>query len=757
MFRSILFFSIRLVTLCSLVLACSILHAQESVLISEILADNESTSLDEDGDTADWIELYNPTAATIHLEGFTISDNSTSWTFPAIALAPDSYLLVFASDKDRSTGLELHTNFKLSKDGEQVQIHDLDNNLVESITYPALSADISYGRDSEDLNSFREFTQPTPGAENKTIEIAADLYRIISSHESGFYPDGLSAFLYSERVSDEIYYTLDGSLPNKNSIRFDPVEGVSVDEVIELPDFAFTSTSYVWEEPANDIPRATVLRAVAYNEDTRVSEILNQSFWITQNPHTLPIVSLIGEEADFFDEERGIYIEGKGKNGEENFFMTGRDWERPIHVSFFDNKGDFFLQQEAGIRVAGANTRLQPQKAIRLYARSDYGKSTFDHPFWGEDYGNQFKRITFRTMNVGSWSVAGFQDDLIHDIIDGEIDADYVRRNFSIVYLNGVYWGVHSMREHNNQHFIERNYGIPEDDVITSKALVTESETPNNFDDLVNDIFNLDLTKDEDYSEVASRLDIVKYTDYIITNIAFANRDWPHNNVEFWYSDEYDGKVRFIINDLDATMTVHNDERLELFIMDQATRLDRDKWVRVLVFMQKLLEVPAYRQYFNSRMNQLLHSTFAPSNTLGVLERMVQELSPEMNIHIRRWHHPDTVDKWEAAVDRLREFLLRRPLYLVERSNELFGFPIDAYPNPTGAQMDLEFNAWTDGDLHIELTDVSGRVVLQQSYDILEGPQQINLNLQQIPTGSYILTARYGGIQINKRIMKVAE
>ena len=85
------------------------------------MASNTNWS-DDDGDYSDWIELHNPTASSINLDGWYISDNETNldkWEFPAIILPPNAYLVIFASGKDRK-GTNLHTNFKLSASGEDL-------------------------------------------------------------------------------------------------------------------------------------------------------------------------------------------------------------------------------------------------------------------------------------------------------------------------------------------------------------------------------------------------------------------------------------------------------------------------------------------------------------------------------------------------------------------------------------------------------------------------------------------------------------
>ncbi len=91
------------------------------VWISEFLADNTQTLADSDGDFSDWVELESVSSESFSLNGYHLADEEavpTKWQFPAVEIAPRSRLVVFASGKNRSQpGAELHTNFRLSKNG----------------------------------------------------------------------------------------------------------------------------------------------------------------------------------------------------------------------------------------------------------------------------------------------------------------------------------------------------------------------------------------------------------------------------------------------------------------------------------------------------------------------------------------------------------------------------------------------------------------------------------------------------------------
>ena len=116
------------------------------IIISEILAVNEDSLQDEDGDTSDWIELHNSGDETTNLGGLFLQNGGTRWTIPNIDIEASDSIIIFASGKDRTSG-ELHTNFSLSADGERLSLFAADATTVihEYNPYPFQTADISYG------------------------------------------------------------------------------------------------------------------------------------------------------------------------------------------------------------------------------------------------------------------------------------------------------------------------------------------------------------------------------------------------------------------------------------------------------------------------------------------------------------------------------------------------------------------------------------------------------------------------------------
>ncbi|MDP6447973.1 MAG: lamin tail domain-containing protein, partial [Pirellulaceae bacterium] len=122
-------------------------------IISEIMAVNDRTLADGDGDFPDWLELFNRGDMTVDLGGHYLTDsagNLTKWQFPQADLGPGDFLLVFASGKQGQEipAGEIHASFKLNSGGEYLALVDTDGTTVLSEftpSFPPQEADTSHG------------------------------------------------------------------------------------------------------------------------------------------------------------------------------------------------------------------------------------------------------------------------------------------------------------------------------------------------------------------------------------------------------------------------------------------------------------------------------------------------------------------------------------------------------------------------------------------------------------------------------------
>lgn len=82
------------------------INSFSQLYVNEASNANVTQIADEDNQFKDWIEIYNAGSAPVNLSGYGLSDDSTEtlkWKFPAVQILPDSFVMVFASGKDKNT------------------------------------------------------------------------------------------------------------------------------------------------------------------------------------------------------------------------------------------------------------------------------------------------------------------------------------------------------------------------------------------------------------------------------------------------------------------------------------------------------------------------------------------------------------------------------------------------------------------------------------------------------------------------------
>ncbi|MFN8145238.1 MAG: CotH kinase family protein [Bacteroidia bacterium] len=80
--------------------------SKAQIVINELQTSNLTTIQDEYLQYDDWVELYNAGGAAVNLNGYGLSDDSTNYfrfRFPSISIPSGGYLLVFASDTDKTS------------------------------------------------------------------------------------------------------------------------------------------------------------------------------------------------------------------------------------------------------------------------------------------------------------------------------------------------------------------------------------------------------------------------------------------------------------------------------------------------------------------------------------------------------------------------------------------------------------------------------------------------------------------------------
>ncbi|HMO86485.1 MAG TPA: lamin tail domain-containing protein, partial [Lacipirellulaceae bacterium] len=203
--------------------------AATDLRITEFLASNDDGLQDVDGDSSDWIEIYNAGPTAVDMGGLHLTDNAnnkTKWKFPAGSMIEaGGYRVIFASNKNgiRGNG-ELHTNFALSAGGEYLGLIAADGVTVidqYAPQFPPQFEDVSYGRAME--ISPTTTTLIATGAQARAWVPTSSVYdatwRNVNFNDAVFNIVGPTGLGYENNPGDAVNFTAEIATPVPANIR----------------------------------------------------------------------------------------------------------------------------------------------------------------------------------------------------------------------------------------------------------------------------------------------------------------------------------------------------------------------------------------------------------------------------------------------------------------------------------------------------------------------------------------------------------
>jgi hypothetical protein len=656
-------------------------HAGE-VVINEIQSANESTITDTDGDTPDWIELRNLGASPADLSGYGISDNLSDpfkWSLPSLVLQPDGIIIVWASDKDTVyPNGEMHANFKIDSDGEDVFLTVPDAAYTERVPSVPIATNHSYGRSSSDSSAWLFFETPTPGEPNGAVGYLGTLAAPQFSHEPGFATTPFDLSLISSDSAAVIRYTLDGTIPTEDSPVFETPLSI-IDRTDGAPSHTrirTTSSADPWHEPVGDVFNGTVVRAKAFRPGYQPSAVATGTFFVTGmgvGRYSMPVVSLVTSPENLFDPDSGIYVPGTlhaqtGQKLDTNFHQRGDDWEHPVHIEFFESDGSRALAQDAGMRINGNYARSYHQKSFRIYARSKYGKTWFKHQLFPNHDTDRFKTILLRTASSDIYT-AMIRDAVIQEL-SGGMGFTTQRCRPTVVMVNGAYWGVQFILDRYDADYFAVRYDIDPDsvdllEVADTGAYEVGAGEISHFNEMIAYMRYKDLSQPSVFNTLSRRMDVWNFADYCVANIIAGNSDWPQKNVRTWrYRTDWnsmapegtDGLWRWLMFDTERGFGLRVLSTPDYNTLAHATNVNSPP----TLLLRKLLVNPDFKAYFVNSLATHLNTSFTEPRALAVIDSIATRIRPEMLEHIARWGEPSSMEVWEGHLDVMREFARER-------------------------------------------------------------------------------------------------
>ena len=652
------------------------------VVINEYSASNLEGYNDNYQSQEDWIELYNPELTEVSLEGYFLSDSETNidkWEIPeGVVIPANGYLRFWCSGRDEATingfNNHYHTNFKLKQtkvDTETIVLSDSNGNIVDSVLMQKTQLEHSMGRSPNGSPTWKIFTSPTLGTANNgsSYDRYADTPEM--NVAAGFYNGAQNITITTTEPNSSIHYTVNGYLP--------------------------TAGATVYSSPIT-VSSTQIIRAIVETSTFGVlPSFMTFNTYLINETHTLPVISVSADQmTDLL-------------NGNINLRPEGT-------MEYFDATGE---RKEVGYgeyNKHGQDSWQWDQRSFDYIARDEMGYHDAINEkllTWSER--ESYQKVIIRASGDDNYpaidSSAHMRDMFIQRLANkNDLNVDMRRGERCVVYANGQYWGVYSIREKvSDADYTKFYYGQDKYNIQylmnwgNTWAQYGGTQAFDDWEEIHSFALNNDMSNQANYEQVAAEIDVTSLVDYILVNSFAVCTDWINWNTSWWRGLDPNGghtKWGYVLWDEDATFNhyinytnVPNENPDADPCYPEQINLDPEQHI---VLLNKLLENDEFRQYYITRYMDLNNTVFTEEEAIGTLEGIESSIAGEMPRHTGRWG--GSVNEWEGNVQKVKDFILDRIDFLPGGLNECYDltgpYAVNLNVEPVGAGQ-IKFNSLT--------------------------------------------------------------
>ena len=346
------------------------------------------------------------------------------------------------------------------------------------------------------IDGVNGYKASTAGQTKDSVAVKAPEF----SKEGGFYSNPFYLRI-SVPQGTKVYYTLDSSDPDENSIEYtQPIyleNATNHDNVYSMRTDVSTGfyTDLIEQRQTDDedphymapdylVDKCNVVRAISVDENGNKSEITTDSYFVGISPKNYNgcnIVSVVSDPSNFFDYYKGIYVTGSTfdkykKNSKfvshwrlwkANYTQKGKDWERASCFEFFNANGKLLLNKNGGIRIQGGISRGMLPRSMNLYSREQYDESeTFNYEFFMND--DAFFPHIMTLASGGNQTITQFNDIMMSDRVK---NLDFAAMDFEpyVVFIDGEYWGFYRLASKFDEYFLQYKFNVDVNNIAIIK------------------------------------------------------------------------------------------------------------------------------------------------------------------------------------------------------------------------------------------------------------------------------------------------
>ena len=574
----------------------------------------------------------------------------TGTTFPDLANIYGTRLSPEASESQevtlkvfsyiaRNRGHEPHAGFKLSKKGGSLYLVNADASIVDSVSYPELPLGKTWN-----YGGSWGYADPSPYGYSSSLTFTREEnIDTLLFPPSGFYAE---PFILNLESTNNAVCETGGKMPSEKT----PFQKNIL------------------------IDKTTVIRCAKIAPQSLPSDVVTRTY-IFEAASTVPAVFLTTDPNSLFDPDTGIYMEGPNAQSKEPHYGANYwlDKEIPVTVELMEpGASSPAFAKNAGLKIFGNYSRQNDKKSVAITFREKYGDSHLKYPLFPEfPELNKFKVFLLRN-NGSNYGNDYIRDRLASSVSEG-LGVDYQRGRFAVVYYNGEYFGIHSIRERSTADYFETHYGLDPDKIDLLKAdNAVSAGSAVDYVALMDWLESNHLDKEENYAYIASQIDVDNFINYMHTELFANNRDWPANNLKKWRNTSSKTPWKWFLYDLDFGFG--NDySKYKNNIFEFATAEDGESWPNgpeSTLLLRRLLENEGFKAAFINRMAVLLQMNFESLRVLARIEKMMAEIQSEIFRDQKRWGL--SASKMTKQLNAIKNFAMNRPSVVYGELQEFF-------------------------------------------------------------------------------------
>ena len=569
-------------------------------------------------------------------------NNVTATTFATETQGSESTTIKITSYIARKRGHEPHTTFKAEDRGGVLYLVS-EAGVLDSVRYSAVPTGASWSRDAAGKWGFA-----TPSPYGNTVgEVFAEQAQTneVNIPASGFYSSPVSVTFPAGTRCEQ-----GGTEPTANSPVVNQTLNISATTVLRCR--VYTEGSY----PSNE-----VIRTYVFGQAPSVAAL-----FVTTDPLSM------------FSPDTGLYMTGNGaammdpKKGAN--FWSNR--ELPVYVELFEPgspktpafgiMGDY--------KISGQYSRAKEKKSFSITLREEYGDKRLKYTLF-PDYPELKKFKAFSLRNFGNNCGDDYVRDRLGTSMTEGLGVDYQRGRYVVVYYNGTYYGVHDLRERNNEYYYETKYGLDANDIdLIDAQNEVGAGSATDYKNMLDWLQSNELTSDANYQKIADQIDVDNYMNYMQAEMFLNNGDWPHNNMKKWRVASQKSKWKWFLYDVDFGFGVgYNTQNGNVF--SYVTNRNGTNGMGMMpgmgggqqtggsisehtILMIRLLENEGFKKAFINRFCVLLSMNFSADRLLKRIEELQSQVQAEVAGDAAFWGYDEA--SMSSNLEKIKSFAQTR-------------------------------------------------------------------------------------------------